>query len=208
MMALAKQNPHDASDKKALRLICRQARQQLSPLAQQQHASKVMHHLLALPVFQSDSLSIGVTLSFDGEVDLMPTMQAIKDKHSLYLPRLKPDTTLDFLLWQADAVMQANGLGIPEPIGDEVITIAALDVVLMPLVAVDGQGNRLGMGAGYYDKSLAQAIQRPYLIGVAHECQRVESIPVDAWDIPLDALVTEEGVTVWQPYANEQKEIS
>jgi 5-formyltetrahydrofolate cyclo-ligase len=54
------------------------------------------------------------------------------------------------------------------------------------------------MGAGYYDKSLAQASRRPYLIGVAHQCQQLASLPVDDWDIPLDALVTEQGMTVWR----------
>lgn len=189
------------NDKKALRTSCRRARQSLTQSQQQQHAQAVMQTLLSLPFLQSASLSIGASLAFDGEVDLMATMRALKSQHRLYLPRLKPDTTLDFLPWQETADMKANVLGIPEPIGEQVISIAELDLVFMPLVGVDLQGNRLGMGAGYYDKSLAQSAQRPYLIGVAHQCQQVESLPVDPWDIPLDALVTERGMTVWRPYA-------
>ncbi len=188
-------------DKKQLRLQCRQARKSLTSEQQFQHAQAVMQCLLDLPMLKLPDLSIGVTLAFDGEVDLMPTMQALKAGHQLYLPRLKPDTTLDFLFWRENADMKANVLGIPEPTGEQVISIAELDLVLMPLVGVDKQGNRLGMGAGYYDKSLAQASRRPYLIGVAHHCQQVESLPVDPWDIPLDALVTEQGMTVWRPYA-------
>lgn len=195
-------------NKKQLRLQCRQARNSLTPIQQQQHAQAVKATLLALSFFQSAQLSVGVTLAFDGEVDLMPTMQALKNQHQLYLPRLKPDTTLDFLPWQEQAEMQANVLGIPEPMGEQVIGIADLDVVLMPLVGVDKLGNRLGMGAGYYDKSLAQARQRPYLIGVAHQCQQVESLPVDAWDIPLDALVTEQGLSVWRAYQGKHKDFS
>lgn len=194
--------------KKQLRLQCRQARNSLTPIQQQEHAQAVKATLLALPFFQSAQLSVGVTLAFDGEVDLMPTMQALKNQHHLYLPRLKPDTTLDFLPWQEQAEMQANVLGIPEPTGDRVVSIADLDVVLMPLVGVDKQGNRLGMGAGYYDKSLAQASQRPYLIGVAHQCQQIEALPVDDWDIPLDALVTEQGLTVWRAYQSKHKDFS
>lgn len=188
-------------DKKQLRLQCRQARKNLTSEQQFQHAQAVMQCLLDLPMLRLPALSIGVTLAFDGEVDLMPTMQALKQQHRLYLPRLKSDTTLDFLFWRENADMKANVLGIPEPTGEQVISIAELDLVLMPLVAVDLQGNRLGMGAGYYDKSLAQASRRPYLIGVAHHCQQVESLPVEPWDIPLDALVTEQGMTVWRPYA-------
>lgn len=185
-------------DKKQLRLQCRQARKSLTSEQQFQHAQAVMQCLLDLPMLRLPALSIGVTLAFDGEVDLMPTMQALKQQHRLYLPRLKSDTTLDFLFWRENADMKVNVLGIPEPTGEQVISIAELDLVLMPLVAVDLQGNRLGMGAGYYDKSLAQASRRPYLIGVAHHCQQVESLPVDPWDIPLDALVTEQGMTVWR----------
>ncbi len=188
-------------DKKKLRSQCRQARKSLTLEQQFQHSQAVMQCLLSLPYLNSASLSIGVTLAFDGEVDLMPTMQSLKAQHQLYLPRLKQDITLDFLPWQEQAEMQANVLGIPEPTGDQIVSIADLDVVLMPLVGVDKQGNRLGMGAGYYDKSLAQASRRPYLIGVAHHCQQVESLLVDPWDIPLDALVTEQGMTVWRPYA-------
>lgn len=191
-------------DKKALRTSCRRARQSLTQKQQQQHAQAVMQTLLSLPFLSSASLSIGVTLAFDGEVDLMPTMQVLKQQHKLYLPRLKPDITLDFLPWQESADMKANLLGIPEPTGEQVISIAELDLVLMPLVGVDLQGNRLGMGAGYYDKSLAQAARRPYLIGVAHQCQQVESLPVDPWDIPLDALVTEQSMTVWRPYISDK----
>jgi len=192
-------------DKKQLRLQCRQVRKSLTSEQQFQHAQAVMQCLLDLTMLQLPALSIGVTLAFDGEVDLMPTMQALKARHHLYLPRLKPDTTLDFLPWQEQADIQANVLDISEPSGELGISIAELDVVLMPLVAVDLQGNRLGMGAGYYDRSLAQAQPRPYLIGVAHQCQQLQSLPIDPWDIPLDALVTEQGMTVWQAYANEQR---
>ncbi len=207
-MTNATNSNHFLLNKKQLRLQCRQARNSLTAEQQIQHAQAVKQSLLNLSIFHSSGLLIGVTLAFDGEVDLMPSMQALKDQHQLYLPRLKPDTTLDFLPWQEQAEMQANVLGIPEPMGEQVIGIADLDVVLMPLVGVDKQGNRLGMGAGYYDKSLAQASQRPYLIGVAHQCQQVESLPVDAWDMPLDALVTEQGLTVWRAYQAKQKDFS
>lgn len=207
-MTNATNSNHFLLNKKQLRLQCRQARNSLTAEQQIQHAQVVKQSLMNLSIFHSSDLLIGVTLAFDGEVDLMPSMQALKDQHQLYLPRLKPDTTLDFLPWQEQVEMQANVLGIPEPMGEQVIGIADLDVVLMPLVGVDKQGNRLGMGAGYYDKSLAQASQRPYLIGVAHQCQQVESLPVDDWDIPLDALVTEQGLTVWRAYQSKHKELS
>ena len=69
----------------------------------------------------------------------------------------------------------------------------------MPLVGFDHQGYRLGMGGGYYDATLAymrhrRSWRKPRLVGIAYECQRVEKLPHDPWDMPLDAVVTEDGV--------------
>ncbi len=72
----------------------------------------------------------------------------------------------------------------------------ALDLVLLPLVAFDALGNRMGMGGGYYDrtfsfKSLRKGMTGPNLIGLAHEIQRVEKLPIESWDIPLTSIVTD-----------------
>ena len=65
----------------------------------------------------------------------------------------------------------------------------------MPLVAFDRAGNRLGQGGGYYDRALAGPSDlRPVTIGVAHAFQQVESVPVEPWDVALDAVVTEDGL--------------
>ena len=71
-----------------------------------------------------------------------------------------------------------------------------LDLILLPLVGFDLKGNRLGMGGGYYDRTLSYLRHRrfwikPRLVGVAHECQKVDSLIARPWDIPLDAVVTE-----------------
>jgi 5-formyltetrahydrofolate cyclo-ligase len=97
--------------------------------------------------------------------------------------------------------MRRNRYGIPEPsrrTGRQ-RNAQGLDVLVLPLVGFDGDCNRLGMGGGYYDRSLSYLSQRrhwrrPHLIGVAHECQRVPHVPVCPWDMPLDLVVTERGV--------------
>lgn len=190
---------HSIIDKKSLRMRLRQARNQLSSHEQQQHALAVSQFLLSLSLWQTPR-RIGFYLSFDGELELMPSIQLLSASHRLFLPRLKTDTSLEFLAWQQDSDLKLNQLGILEPRGEAVLNIAELDVVLMPLVGVDLQGNRLGMGAGFYDRSLAIATKRPYLIGVAHQCQQVQSLPIEDWDIPLDALITDRAITVWHPH--------
>ncbi|MGI4877677.1 MAG: 5-formyltetrahydrofolate cyclo-ligase [Janthinobacterium lividum] len=93
----------------------------------------------------------------------------------------------------APASLVPGALGIPEPAPDS--PIAVPDIVLVPLVAVDARGNRLGQGGGYYDRTLAvlRATQRIVAIGVAWDVQRVEALPADPWDAPLDALATPSG---------------
>ena len=71
-----------------------------------------------------------------------------------------------------------------------------LDLILLPLVGFDEQGGRLGMGGGFYDRSLAYLHRRknwhmPTLLGLAHECQRVDELAMASWDVPLQATVTD-----------------
>jgi len=89
-----------------------------------------------------------------------------------------------------------NRFGILEPNKRcEKISVPALDVLIMPLVGFDRQGNRLGMGAGFYDRALsfkkAKVYGKPYVIGAAHTVQEVEHIDADPWDIPMNLVVTE-----------------
>ncbi|MDP6965604.1 MAG: 5-formyltetrahydrofolate cyclo-ligase [Acidimicrobiales bacterium] len=89
-----------------------------------------------------------------------------------------------------------GALGIPEPTSEIEEQLQTLDVVIVPLVATDRVGNRLGHGAGYYDKTFdsAKVSKRPKLIGLAHSFQVVEKIQPEEWDVPLDIVVTENEV--------------
>ncbi|MCP1363185.1 5-formyltetrahydrofolate cyclo-ligase, partial [Halomonas sp. BBD45] len=120
----------------------------------------------------------------------------------VYLPVLRPlsDNRLWFVHYHADTPMVANRFGIREPHTRHGAHRArqlppwALDLVLLPLVGFDDDGNRMGMGGGFYDRSFAfvrYRRPRPRLIGVAHDCQRVERLPVASWDVPLDAIVSD-----------------
>jgi 5-formyltetrahydrofolate cyclo-ligase len=94
--------------------------------------------------------------------------------------------------------VQANRFGIPEPQlpAAQQWQPEALDAVLVPLLAFDRHGNRLGSGAGYYDRSFAFLGTRrprpaPLLIGVAYAMQEVERLAIEPWDVPLDYIATE-----------------
>ncbi len=93
-----------------------------------------------------------------------------------------------------------NRYGIKEPLvkSADIIGAERLDLVLMPLVAFDESGNRIGMGGGFYDRTFAfkqsRSEKKPYLIGIAHEIQKVDAIAAEHWDVPLTMVVTDKQV--------------
>ena len=114
------------------------------------------------------------------------------------LPEASPGP-LAFAPWRQCDPLVTNRYGIPEPDLSPASQLRAgeIHVVLVPLVAFDDAGNRIGMGAGYYDRSFAfrrTAAPPPWLVGVGYEFQRVPALAAQPWDVPLDAVLTERGL--------------
>lgn len=105
---------------------------------------------------------------------------------------LGDEQPLELRLWQVGAPLYEAGYGTLAPADDAPRTEP--DVILMPLLGFDRRGTRLGYGGGYYDRTLAALKKRPRLIGFAFALQELESIPRDSHDVPLDVIVTENGV--------------
>ena len=130
------------------------------------------------------------------EVDLRPLMAAFAAKGArLCVPAIIDKETIVFRELVRGAAMIDMGFGTVGP-GPEA---AILDptLMLMPLAAFDGQGNRIGYGAGYYDRAIAKLRDKgihPRLIGIAFDCQQVEAVPFEPHDVPLDAILTESGL--------------
>lgn len=108
---------------------------------------------------------------------------------------------LEFVAWREGQLFAPGSFGIPEPADGEVVALADHDAVLVPLTAFDGRCNRLGQGGGFYDRALASlrtgpAAARPAAIGVAHWFQQVDELPLDPWDVPLDAIATDRAIIV------------
>jgi 5-formyltetrahydrofolate cyclo-ligase len=110
----------------------------------------------------------------------------------LALPVMRDDEdALDFRGWKPGDPLEIRGFNVPEPsLGADVLTP---DLILMPLLAVDLAGRRLGYGKGYYDRTVERLRQagRPVLAGLAYEVQRVERVPTEGHDQNLDWLITE-----------------
>ncbi len=130
----------------------------------------------------------------DGELSLHVLLAGVLgDRYCL--PCIQPDRSLRFAPWWVGEPLQPNRFGIPEPADVEPLAPEQLDVVLLPLVGFDRRGNRLGSGAGFYDRSFAflreqQRPTRPLLVGVAYAFQEVDALPVEPWDVPLDYVAT------------------
>lgn len=180
-----------------IRKTIREQRRSLSSLQQQQSAKRLLRQCQQfLPL--ADAQHIAIYLSADGEIDTKPIIEWLwQQNKNVYLPVLHPFTAghLLFLHYTPDTIMRDNKYGIAEPRLDvtTLIPISKLDLIATPLVAFDSTGQRLGMGGGYYDRTLSQwhsHQQGPRPFGLAHDCQQVESLPCESWDVPLPDILT------------------
>ena len=152
----------------------------------------------------TDARNIALFLSVDGELNTRPLIARLWHlKKAIYLPVLHPFSpgNLLFLRYSPDTPLIPNKLRIPEPPLDirQLITLDQLDLMLVPLVAFDQHGQRLGMGGGFYDRTLQNWRQHGFLpVGLAHDCQQVDSLPVAEWDVPLPAVMTPSKLWQWE----------
>src|SRR5690606_9409039 len=189
-------------DRKTLRQAMRRRRRQLTPVQQAHAARSLKQHLSQNPLFLR-ARAIALYLPNDGEIDPRPLAQVVwRQRKRCYLPVLHPilENRLWFFEFRPDTPLRRNRFRIPEPeISHETRRPAwSLSLVLLPLVAFDEQGGRLGMGGGFYDRTFAfsqrRATLRPRLVGLAHDFQRVENLDKQPWDVPLEAVATERKV--------------
>ena len=177
-----------------LRQQIRKTRANLTALQQQQAENSITQQALAL-IEERNAQHIAFYVSFDGEIStdkLIKTLWA-QDKH-VYLPVLHPfnPNHLLFLRYLPDTPMLKNKFGIWEPKLNvqNVLPLDELDILFTPLVAFDKQGNRLGMGGGFYDRTLQNWQNSSFIpVGLAHQCQQVEQLPTEAWDVPLHQIL-------------------
>ncbi|MDX1450911.1 MAG: 5-formyltetrahydrofolate cyclo-ligase [Oleiphilaceae bacterium] len=186
-------------DKASIRRAMRRKRQALNP-KEQRTASLRAFHQLKQSFLLKRGIRLAVYLGNDGELDPRLFLNELeKAGIEIYLPVLHPlpNKGLFFARYRRDQAMRNNRYGIPEP---DIRTTKSrsprhLDAVLLPLVAFDKKGNRLGMGGGYYDKSFAFKCRTPRigprLFGLAHDFQRLELLPRERWDVPLRGVITD-----------------
>lgn len=181
--------------RRELRKALRSKRNALSQREQKEAARLLSGQILSILTTQHST--IAGYLASDGEIDLGPTIDACQQTGSVTLPVLHPFTGKHLLFqdFTNNTEMTLNRFGISEPAlnSTAIRLLSEHQLLLMPLVGFDAAGNRLGMGGGFYDRTLANIDtlnNRPTLVGVAHDCQQIAQLPVEPWDIPLDLIVT------------------
>ncbi|WP_016955218.1 5-formyltetrahydrofolate cyclo-ligase [Catenovulum agarivorans] len=133
-------------------------------------------------------------LANDGEINPKALIDYAWQNHmQTYLPVLHPFANghLAFLQYNSNSEMQLNKYNIAEPKLNclSICPTSELELVFLPLVAFDKFANRMGMGGGFYDRTFANNTTTK-LIGLAHDCQQVEKLPIESWDVPLHAIIT------------------
>ncbi|WP_187669324.1 5-formyltetrahydrofolate cyclo-ligase [Zestomonas carbonaria] len=192
----------DDLSRAALRRLLRQTRRALPPHQQHLAARALYRQLAQHPLFRR-ARHIALYLPNDGEIDPRPLLRAAQRRGKCtYLPVLNPwpRTRMVFQRVRPGESLVRNRFRIlePRPAPGRQRKVWTLDLVLMPLVGFDEHGGRLGMGGGFYDRSLAYRARRknghkPTLLGLAHECQKVDRLALASWDVPLRATVTDRG---------------
>ena len=198
-------DPLIMSARQALRAELRAKRRALSEHQQRQAQQQLLAK--AADFIQTADV-IAAYLPNDGEISPQALIDyAWAHNKTVALPVLHPfhHQTLLFVRYTSESNMINNKFGIPEPevTIQNIIPMHTIDSIFVPLVGFDNQGNRMGMGGGFYDRTLAPMTQSqqvgylsfkisapPALIGLAHDVQMLDSIPTAQWDIPMSHILT------------------
>lgn len=185
--------PTVSAEKASLRAAVLRRRSERSEAERATVAEAIAAHLLAAPFAQVPV--IASYLSMGSEPGTHPLITALETRGTTVLvPVAGPDHTLDWVRHDPDAPVTRSPLGVPEPAGPRLGPQALVDVglVIVPALAVDHAGWRLGRGAGYFDRALAP--NKAPVCALVHADELIAHVPHEAHDVPVDLVVTEVGV--------------
>jgi len=193
---MMEEHPSDLRElKKALRLAALARRDALDPHRRIDAALAIAEAGLAVIDAGPGDIVSGF-MPIRSEMDTRPLMAALAEKGArLCVPAILDRTTIVFRELVRGAPLVDTGFGTVGPAEDAAILDPT--IMLVPLAAFDARGHRIGYGAGHYDRAIARLHARglhPRLYGIAFDCQEVERVPAEAHDVPLPAVLTENGL--------------
>ena len=188
--------PRRADDRRAaLRQLARTCRAALTTEARHEASRLATDRLVpllsdlrrTLPADREQSPVVALSVPVDGEIDVTSAATLLRSAGwTVVLPAVLDDRDMEFREWPAHGELVRGRFRVLEPADGPAL---GPDVVVVPCVAVDDQGNRLGFGKGFYDRSLGTD-PRPVAVGVVFDEQVVAAVPAEDWDVPLDLVVT------------------
>jgi len=184
------------TERAALRKLLRSKRRAI-PGAARASAARQVAREIARTRWLKPGRHIGLYLSMPEELDTAPLLALARARGcTIALPRVVAKRQGRMRFYDLRGTPRKGAFGILEPLATKNRPVRELDVVFVPLVGFDPQGNRMGMGRGFYDscfafRRLLRHWRRPLLVGVAFDAQCVPALPVETHDVPLDAIVTE-----------------
>jgi len=185
------------ADPSLLRARMRAERARLDAPARIAAAEALVDTLEQLPEFLVDTHVAGYW-AVRGELPLNLVFARLRTRGQKYLLPLLAGKRLRFAAWSPGEALQPNRYGIPEPVcgPDDSTAAERLDLALVPLLGFDRHGNRLGSGAGYYDRTFAFLRKKarpvqPILVGIGYHFQEISAVPARSWDVPMDFIATD-----------------
>ncbi len=177
-----------------LRQLMRTKRLNLSEIQQIQASQSIIEPALAL-IEKYNATKIALYLPFNNELSPLPLIDALfAQGKQVYLPVIHPFSKGNLLFLEykkCKKPLKYNRFGILEPCLNvkNILPLSQLEIMFVPLVACDKQGNRLGMGGGFYDRTLSQSSSNLVSVGLAYSFQNLAKLPVESWDMPLDHIL-------------------
>jgi 5-formyltetrahydrofolate cyclo-ligase len=184
-------------EKAALRRTLRQRRSALAISYRRDASLSIMQRAMAAKLLRRGK-RVAVYVSMASEISTWPLiLKALQAGCQVFLPVVpRRGRQMHFVRYDDTSRWQRDHYGIPFPVHDQTCRPQDLDVAFVPLLGFDAQLARLGQGGGYYDTTfrfhrLRQKFRKPRLVGLAYDCQQVAGLPVAAWDLRLDEIITE-----------------
>ncbi|MHC1480107.1 5-formyltetrahydrofolate cyclo-ligase [Frateuria aurantia] len=199
----------NAAERGEIRRLFDQQRKLLPPRERIIAAQGLRHSLEQLPEFLTD-VRVGGYWAVHGEMPLNLAIAGLASRgQQFWLPVLEPGPSMRFARWATGEPIASNRFGIPEPVDRQSLVEAGqLDLILVPLLAFDRRGYRLGYGGGYYDRVLAErrppAEGGPLLVGVGYAFQALPQIDPAPWDLRLDYIATDQELIECQPDRHQE----
>jgi len=176
-------------DKDSIRKVMKEKRGEMKPALQKALSQRIYQRIACRPEY-TEAVKVAFYYPWKGEVELLDlAIQALKEGKGVFFPRVVGET-LAFCPVKTLKELSPGYRGIPEPTSSPV-SPREIGLFLVPGVAFDWEGYRLGMGGGFYDRALGTLKQYQVSLGVAYNFQLVGSLPRNWWDRKVDVIVTE-----------------